>query len=222
MARSSAVTLESECAPEQQLLLRRILSENRFTDRHMEIGTAAGGTLKQLIGVYSDRDYCPEFIVIDKFTYYEGQYEIVCRNLRGAGIDPSTVTFWKGTTEDFLDRERAAGRTFDFVFIDADHRHYGVTVDLQWADLVRENGIICLHDYTEKFPGVVWAVDRFLKENSNYEIINRTGSLVALKKNSQGPKQPITDNDLRAARYAQWFSKRWRKIKALSGKALAR
>ncbi len=218
MAKKRASTLESSCAPEELLLLQRILSENRFSGRHMEIGTAVGGTLKELIEVYSDRDCCPEFVVIDKFTYYEEQLENVCRNLRGKGIDPSTVTFWKGTSEDFYDRESAAGGKFDFIFIDADHRHYPVTVDLQWADLVEQGGFVCLHDYSSKFPGVIWAVDRFLKKNLNYEIFDRAGSLIALKKIGQGRIPEISKNDLHTARVVQWCYKKRTKISAFFNK----
>ena len=216
MTRRSAFTLESECTPEQRALLRRILSSNRFKERYMEIGTASGGTLKELIGVYSSRDYCPQFVVIDPMTYYEGQFEKVCKNLNSAGIDPSTVLFWKGTTEDFFERQRDLGGKFDFIFIDADHRHYPVTVDLQWADLVNVNGYICLHDKIEKFPGVGWAIDRFLRKNTNFEFVDQVGSLVALKKVEEGRFPAVNSSDLRAARIAQLRNKLLRKAKKLT------
>ncbi|MBO6603043.1 MAG: class I SAM-dependent methyltransferase [Roseicyclus sp.] len=69
-------------------------------------------------------------------------------------MDPETVTFWEGTTHTYLKAARHDGIRFDFVFIDGDHRHYPVLVDLQWADLINPGGFICLHDRFEKFPGV--------------------------------------------------------------------
>ena len=216
MVRRSAITLEAECTPEQRALLCGILADNRFTYRHMEIGTAAGGTLKELISVYSDRNYCPQFVVIDPMTYYEDQFEKVCTNLISAGIEPSTVLFWKGKTENFFERERGLGGKFDFIFIDADHRHFPVTADLQWADLVNVDGYICLHDRNEKFPGVGWAIDRFLKKNSNFECVDQVGSLVALKKMAEGRYPAVNANDLRAARFAQRWYKYRRKARKLS------
>ena len=210
--RKSEVSLGSECAPEEIALLKRVLSENNYSGRHMEIGTAAGGTLKELIGVYMSRGTCPEFVVIDTMTYFERQYEVVCQNLCNAGIDPSSVSFWIGTTHDFLSRERLQRREFDFIFIDAQHRHVPVTADLQWADLVRENGTICLHDYSGHFPGVIWAIDRFLAKNPNFKVLDRVGSMIALKKLGKGRTPTVTSYDMRAARFAQWCFRRKRQF----------
>jgi hypothetical protein len=61
--------------------------------------------------------------------------------------------------------------------------------DLRWTRLLRVGGIICLHDYSPKFPGVKLSVDRFLAGHSNYRIVGRADSLIALRKEGAG-KQP--------------------------------
>lgn len=49
--------------------------------------------------------------------------------------------------------------TQDFVFIDADHREDAVAADIKaWRSKVRPGGLLCGHDYSPRFPGVVSAV----------------------------------------------------------------
>lgn len=57
-----------------------------------------------------------------------------------------------------------ADGAFDFVFIDADHAYLMVKADIDaWMPKVHAGGILCGHDYGEKWPGVVRAVnDAFL------------------------------------------------------------
>jgi SAM-dependent methyltransferase len=208
--RQSSIDLSSECSEEERALIGRILGTGTLSDRHLEIGTAAGGTLKEMIGVYADRETCPQFVVIDPFTYYDNQLEKVRTNLTGAGIDPDSVQFWTGTTQSFIDRERKAGGTFDFVFIDGDHRHYPVMIDLQWADLLRPGGFICLHDRSEKFPGVGWAIDRFLAKNPDMRFVEQAETLVALQKTGPGRPRGVTSADLRAAWAAQ-LARKWKR-----------
>ncbi|MGB1024078.1 MAG: class I SAM-dependent methyltransferase, partial [Paracoccaceae bacterium] len=181
MARPSATTLESECTAEERALLMETLKNSAFSGAHLEIGTAAGGTLKEMMGQYAP-DARPDFFVIDPLTYYPDQENIITRNLISAGIDPNLVTFWKGVTQDFIDPARASGQMFDFVFIDGDHRHYYVTVDLQWADCVTKGGVIALHDHGAAFPGVGWAIDTFLAHNPDFKIEARAGSLTILRR----------------------------------------
>jgi hypothetical protein len=54
---------------------------------------------------------------------------------------------------------------FDFVYIDADHTFQAVSKDLHLSRFkVKKDGIIAGHDYNrEYFPGVVDAVDNFVK-----------------------------------------------------------
>ena len=48
----------------------------------------------------------------------------------------------------------------DVVYIDASHRYEDVAADIDfWLPLVKKGGIICGHDYSHKFQGVVKAVD---------------------------------------------------------------
>lgn len=212
MARASATTLESECTEEERGLLRHVLTNHDLRDRHLEIGTAAGGTLKELIGLYASRAAVPQFCVIDPLTYYPNQRDIIDRNLRGAGIDPNSVTFWKGVTGDFLVRERRTGGRFDFVFIDGDHRAYPVMVDLQWADLVNPGGFICLHDSSPKFPGVTWAIGHFLRRCPEFEMVGQEGTLVALRKRSERVGRCVRQSDLIAA---WWWQLRYKWARSL-------
>jgi hypothetical protein len=48
----------------------------------------------------------------------------------------------------------------DLVFIDADHRYAAALADIRgWSRHVRRDGILCGHDYSEGWPGVMRAVD---------------------------------------------------------------
>jgi len=57
-----------------------------------------------------------------------------------------------------------AAKTFadasqDFVFIDADHRKESVAADIKaWREKVKPGGLLCGHDYSPRFQGVVDAV----------------------------------------------------------------
>lgn len=54
------------------------------------------------------------------------------------------------------------GRTFDMVFLDADHRYEAVRADIvAYSRLLIPGGLLCGHDYSERWPGVVQAVDEF-------------------------------------------------------------
>jgi len=144
----------------------------------------------------------------------QNQLEKIHTNLRSANIDPSTVTFWEGTSEDFVERERRAGTTFDFVFIDGNHSHYPVMVDLQWADMVNPGGFVCMHDHRmDKFPGVVWSATHFLKKNPNYTVQEKVDSLIVLKKNAAGSGRGVTKGDLNGAMIAQHLNKLERSLK---------
>jgi hypothetical protein len=47
----------------------------------------------------------------------------------------------------------------DFVFLDGDHRYDAITADIRaWMPKVRKGGLICGHDFTPGWPGVVQAV----------------------------------------------------------------
>lgn len=54
-------------------------------------------------------------------------------------------------------------KSFDFVFIDGDHRYEAVAADIAaWRTKVRRGGMLCGHDYCERWPGVVRAVEESL------------------------------------------------------------
>ena len=55
---------------------------------------------------------------------------------------------------------------FDLVFIDAEHTYEKVKQDIEvWLPLVKENRILCGHDYNNKYhPGVKQAVDEVFGE----------------------------------------------------------
>jgi hypothetical protein len=63
--------------------------------------------------------------------------------------------------------EEVKDESLDFVFIDANHDYEYVLQDIRlWYQKVKSGGLICGHDYNNKFPGVKRAVKRSF---DNYE-----------------------------------------------------
>ena len=89
------------------------------------------------------------------------------------GVVPKRVAHCHAIVEDFPDRARlylmttnqaasmVPDHSLDFVFIDADHSASAVTQDIaHWQPKVRKGGWFGGHDYNNKFPGVVQAVQK--------------------------------------------------------------
>ena len=89
------------------------------------------------------------------------------------GVVPKRVAHVRAVVSDFPDRARFLEMTtdeasamvpdgsLDFVFIDADHSAEAVELDIKhWKPKVRKGGWLGGHDYNNKFPGVVQAVQK--------------------------------------------------------------
>ena len=218
MLRQSSITLESECSEAERAALRDILLNSNFSATHMEIGTAAGGTLKELIGCYPSGK-APQFVVIDPLSYFPDQLSKIKENLTSAEIDLKLVDFWIGTTKDFINSKASESLELDFLFIDADHRHHPVLVDLAWAAKISKGGYVCFHDDRPKFPGVGWAIRRFLKKNNNFNLVSKVDSLVIVQKKVDSPAINISKFDIYegATRWAfgrllESLAKKWRRL----------
>ena len=207
--RPSAIDLQPELTLAELNALKSLVQQHPKTGSHLEIGTAAGGTLRELMLCYQKSR--PPFVVIDPFTYFPDQLEIVKNNLRGANIDPQFVDFRKGYSWPQLEVAMSANETFDFIFIDGHHDASYVMEDLRWARLVNTDGLICLHDYKPKFPGVKWATERFLKHNPNYTKIIHVDSLVVLKKSGMSGSE-VSDYDLFISKFMNRILKYKRSI----------
>jgi hypothetical protein len=196
--RQSAINIESELHPTELAALQALLKSAQLRGTHLEVGTAAGGTLKELMLCYPAPR--PRFVVVDSFRYFPRQKEIVADNLRGAGLEPADVDMRAIDSESALAAATAAGEEFDFILIDANHQARHVISDLRWARLLRPGGYLCLHDYGPKFPGVMWATDRFLKNNPNYRRVSLSVSLVVIQKSEMSARDEIGASDLALGR----------------------
>lgn len=213
--RPSATSLEAETSVEERGALRKLLSNAGLSGPHLEIGTAAGGTLKELIGCYPSARR-PQFVVVDPLSYYPNQREIVERNLRSAGIDPANVDFRVGTSWNMLQPALARKERFSFIFIDAVHRAKQVMQDLRWTRLLDPGGYVCLHDHQPKFDGVIWATKRFLARQPQYEQVALVDSLAILRKRESTDGDEVSDFDVAlggamnvALRFRRSIEKRW-------------
>jgi predicted O-methyltransferase YrrM len=189
--RASATTLAPEISANELATLTSLLSREHLAGRHLEIGTAAGGTLAALMRCYPDGKR-PSFVVVDPMTYFPDQLATVRRNLAASGLDPDKVDFRVGKSWPMFQRAALDGEAYSFVFIDGSHKLRYVTQDLAWTRLVDPGGIVCLHDYHPDFPGVVEAVDRFLARYSNYQVLRRTETLLVLRKTALSPNAEIS------------------------------
>jgi len=179
------IRTEAECTEAEIAALVRAMGERKLTRAHLEIGTAAGGTLKRLVLAYPATQR-PKFVVVDPLTYFPKQREAVEDNLASAGIDPRTVEFRVETSAKALAKALRAQERFDFILIDGNHSLRPVTEDLRWTRLLVPGGFVCLHDYVHLdhvvIPGVKIALDRFLARHANYRLREVVGEMALVQK----------------------------------------
>jgi predicted O-methyltransferase YrrM len=188
--RASASTLASEVSDNELEALTKALRSRPLRGTHLEIGTAAGGTLKELMRAYPDGER-PRFAVVDPMTYFPNQIEIVRRNLAESGLDPSSVDFRVGFSWPAFQKAEKENERFSFIFVDGSHKIHHVTEDLAWTRLLEPGGLVCFHDYCDKFPGVMQPVDRFLARHPNYRIITRAETLLIVEKTAASASPEI-------------------------------
>lgn len=193
--RESATTLQPELTTAELETILALLRSGVGRKAHLEIGTAAGGTLREMMSAYPADDR-PPFVVVDPFTYFPDQRSVVERNLRSAGIDPSTVDFRVGFSYPALQKALGSSETYSFMFIDGNHKARYVMQDLMWTRMLEVGGYVCLHDYKPKFRGVIWATERFLRKHPNYRKIAQADSLVVLRKETQSSSPEVSSLDV--------------------------
>lgn len=180
--RYSAYALAPEMTEEESDFLVDLVRQARLPGKYLEIGTGAGGSLCLMMRAFTD-GVRPHFVVVDPMHYFEHQQETVRLNLDSHGLDPSSVEMRICTSEIAFRSAQGLDERFDFILIDGKHSLRSVMLDLRWTRLLKPEGIVCLHDYSNSHPGVQRAVAQLLKRNSRcYRVIERRGSLIAIKK----------------------------------------
>jgi predicted O-methyltransferase YrrM len=141
----------------------------------------------------------PRFVVVDPMTYFPDQPGIVRRNLASAGVDPDSVDFRISKSWPAFQEAARAGERYSFIFIDGSHKAHRVMQDICWARLLEPGGLLCFHDYTPRLPGVVFAVDRLLGANPNYEIAEYANTMMILRKTATSARPEVSGWDLLVA-----------------------
>ena len=199
--RECAVTLQPEMSSEEHTLLLSVLRTPVRGGQHLEIGTAAGGTLCAMLQAFPATER-PRFVVVDPMTYFPHQLDAVVRNLREHRLDPYSIDFRVATSQAAFHEAASRRETFDFILIDGCHKILSVIEDLKWLRLLNVGGTVCFHDFTPKHRGVWVAVKRLLERRPNYRIIEQAGSLLALQKTAQSQRPEVTFAD-------EWHARAW-------------
>jgi predicted O-methyltransferase YrrM len=199
--RECATTLAAEMSTAEHQLLVESLVSLSGQGLHLEIGTAAGGTLCAMMAAFP-ADKCPKFVVIDPLKYFPNQLETIQRNLRDHHLDASKVEFRASSSAKAFPKAAAQHDEFDFILVDGCHRISSVMLDLKWTRLLKAGGLICFHDYKPKFPGVQMSVDRLLRRHPNYVIEGQADSLLVVRKRSASRSVEIDLSD-------EWFARFW-------------
>tara|TARA_B100000989_G_scaffold298286_1_gene286899 strand:+ start:1700 stop:2371 length:672 start_codon:yes stop_codon:yes gene_type:complete len=192
--RRSAITLESEISDIERNALFAVMKNLSLKGTHLEIGTAAGGTLCEIYNFYksSDREI-PNFWVVDPMQYFPDQLDIVKKNLISHGVNLASVRFLESLSSIAIKKAFIENPVFDFILIDGSHKRKYVTQDLIWTRFLKKGGILCAHDYSSRFPGVQKSIDLFLKKYKNYKLISVTESLIVIRKMDTTKSSEITN-----------------------------
>ena len=187
--RTTALTKDSELSPTALRYLLMELEVRKFSGAHLEIGTAAGGTLKAILELYKKMEHeISNFFVIDPMTYFPDQYDVVVDNLRPS-VDISNVEFIQMKSGDaYRSKAGEVINNLDFILIDGSHKIKYVAQDIRWADKLNVGGLLCFDDYQAGFPGVDYVVNRLVMPTGMYEKVFFRGRLLVLRRANSGPK----------------------------------
>lgn len=192
--RPSATSLQPEMSDEELSALRQWLTSSDLRGRHLEVGTAAGGTLCFMLGCYAP-ERRPAFSVVDTMAYFPNQFDIVRDNLARHGLPAEAVDFRVARSGEAFERAAAAGERFSFILVDASHKIRHVMADLRWLRLLEVGGLACFHDYGTAFKGVTWPLDRVLRANPHFTILGRAGSLLAVRRERDSDRREVSAVD---------------------------
>lgn len=192
--RPCANTLLPEMTEVELAGLKGWLLGSSLRGSHLEIGTAAGGTLCFMMKCF-EADERPSFTVVDTMVYFANQHGIVRENLQKNGIDPSQVQFHVMTSVAAFAQAEKTGSRFDFILMDASHKIRHVMEDLHWLRLLNVGGLACFHDYAPRFKGVRWPVDRFLRRNPHFSRVGLAGSLLCVRRDATASRPEVTALD---------------------------
>lgn len=183
-----AETLNSELSrPALEALLDQILRE-RPASPYLEIGTAAGGALRDMMLCFEDTEV-PQMVVIDPMTYFPDQIGTVRRNISRHGLDLQKVILRIETSNQAFARADKAHEEYGLILVDGSTRLTDIMKDLRWTRLLRVGGLVCINNVDDQHKGNRLAVSRFLRKYPEYECVRREGSLIILRKTTQ-PKKP--------------------------------
>jgi hypothetical protein len=209
--RISGIDLTSECSDDEVSEISRLIVDEHISGNFLEVGTAAGGTLVEIIKAAKKVSRDSRFFILDTFTYYENQKEKVLQNLKIHGHTEASVTLWEGTSEQYLRLQDNRSPQFQFMFIDGDHRASYVQKDLEWLNYLSVGGVVCFHDYCPRFPGVVWSVDRIFSYSSSFEVVAKCDTIIALRRVDDGVIDPKYFNKMAGI----WAQARFRFAKSI-------
>jgi predicted O-methyltransferase YrrM len=149
--------------------------------RVCEIGTSAGGTLYLLTRVSA-----PDALIVSIDLTIAPHTAVLRERLARRGQRLVSIAGDSHSDGTAAQLERVLhGEKLDVLFIDGDHSYDGVRADFErYAPLVREGGIIALHDVNEDFrtrrgidsPSISGEVPRFWRELTER---HRTEELIA-------------------------------------------
>jgi predicted O-methyltransferase YrrM len=220
--RECSISLKSEISDPSLRALTDILSKRSYDGFHLEIGTAAGGALCHLMEWNAKIGSVPKFIVVDPMQYFPNQFEIVCENIKSRGLPLEKVEFLRTTSAKAFGWAKENNVKFDFILIDGNHKIRYVNEDLRWTRFLHPGGLLCVHDYSPRYPGVYLNMKRFLHKYANYKILSQVETLLILEKKSASQYPEISALDrLWATCLGPWFqlkastAKRVKKLRSL-------
>lgn len=132
----------------------------------VEIGSYIGESTQIFLNHLDiDKMYCiDKWSITDKYGLKEiSEAESIFNLLHGSN---EKVCIHKRDSRDSLLKSINP----DVVYIDASHRYEDVSKDIDfWLPLIKKGGVICGHDYCNRSPGVIKAVDERFEYVKRYK-----------------------------------------------------
>jgi predicted O-methyltransferase YrrM len=168
---------------DEMALLKQLAANVPAGGRIVEIGSFEGKSAIMLgLGaheshsvVYSIDPYEPH--TIGAMVVSEGAYGAFVINMGRWGVDDVVTQIRKRDEDALAEWEHGF---IELLFIDGSHEYEDVKRQLEtWGELARE---IALHDTSGNWPGVSQALDEFMADTDEWEVIERVDSITVIRR----------------------------------------